>query len=265
VRIAVLMKYVLDPDVLARDFTVDPVTGTPSSTFPSYQFDPYDRIALEVALNARVTCPAGTKVTSVCVGPDAAEDRLRETLAVKCDEGILIETRSPAISDFDRACEAAKWLADQGDVSIVLCGRLTADSDTGEVGPVVAERLGWPMISNVVAVEMRDGQLVCKRESGEGYEWVKVALPIVMTATNAPNIAIRKAKLQDVMRAQRASVTRLQASQTEGSGRKLNTVRAYIPDVTRTCRWIEGDTAEDKARELSTVLRAHLGAARAPS
>lgn len=264
-RIAVLMKYVLDPDILARDFTVDPATGTPSSTFPGYQFDPYDRIALEVALNARPACPAETKVVSFCVGPDAAEDRLRETLAIKCDEAVLVETQKIMISDYDRACEAAKWLADQGDVSLVLCGRLTADSDTGEVGPVIAECLGWPMISNVVAMETRAGQLVCKRESGEGYEWVKVTLPVVMTATNAPNIAIRKAKLQDVMRAQRAPITRSRAGEMAGSGRKLNTARAYIPDLTRTCRWIEGDSAEDKARELSAVLRSHLGAVRAQS
>ena len=90
-RVATLMKYVLDPEILSRDFALDFATGLPTTTFPSFQFDRYDRIALEIALNFR-NSTGGAEVVSVCTGPDAAQDRLRETLAVKADNALLIET-----------------------------------------------------------------------------------------------------------------------------------------------------------------------------
>ena len=66
-RVATFMKYVLDPEILSRDFALDPATGLPTTTFPSFQFDQYDRIALEIALNFR-EAKSGAKVISVCTG-----------------------------------------------------------------------------------------------------------------------------------------------------------------------------------------------------
>ena len=107
-RVAVFMKYVLDPEILSRDFAVNPMTGLPITTFPSFQFDQYDRIALEIALKFRDVTP-DAKVLSVCTGPDAAQDGLRGTLALKVEEAILLETAQPP-NDYDRAAAFAEWV-----------------------------------------------------------------------------------------------------------------------------------------------------------
>ena len=208
-RVATLMKYVLDPEILSRDFALDFATGLPTTTFPSFQFDRYDRIALEIALNFR-NSTGGAEVVSVCTGPDAAQDRLRETLAVKADNALLIETLLP-FNDHERAAVFAAWAQSQ-DFSIVLCGRMTSDTDSSEAGPLLAEMLGWPLLSNVVKIEQQDGRIACQREVGEGYEWIFIVGPFVATATNAPVNTPRKAKLQDLMRAQRMPIGRVLAA-----------------------------------------------------
>ena len=251
-RVATLMKYVLDPEILSRDFSLDFATGLPTTTFPSFQFDQYDRIALEIALNFRNSI-GEAEVVSVCTGPDAAQDRLRETLAVKADKAVLIETLLP-FNDHERAAVFAAWAQSQ-DFSIVLCGRMTSDTDSSEAGPLLAEMLGWPLLSNVVKIEQRGGRIACQREVGEGYEWIFIEGPFVATATNAPVNTPRKAKLQDVMRAQRTPIGRVLAADfTPKSCRGLKTLRAHIPSVTRVCHRIEGADATEKALELSRCL-----------
>jgi electron transfer flavoprotein beta subunit len=253
-RVAVFMKYVLDPEILSRDFSLSPATGLPMTTFPSFQFDQYDRIALEIALKFR-DAKNDVKVLSVCAGPDAAQDRLRDTLALKVDEAVLIETaQSP--NDYDRAAAFADWMGTK-DARVILCGRMTSDTDSSEAGPLVAEMLGRPLFTNVVRIEEREGRVACKRETAEGYEWTYVEEPFVATATNAPDNALRKSKLQDVMRAQRLPLTRVSAEVTPRSekGRGLKTVQAYIPNVTSVCEFIDGDNAQDKAAELGRRLR----------
>jgi len=237
-RIAVLLKYVLDPEILARDFSVDAATGLPSATFPSFQFDPYDRIALEIALRASGRADA-SRVVAVCVGPDAAQDRLRDALALKADEAVLIEAARPS-RDFD----------------MVICGRMTSDTDSSEAGPLVAEMLGCPLVPNIVGIEQRDGKIACKREIEDGYEWILMERPFVATATNSSDISVSKARLQDVMRAQRKPIERMAAEPylIGKRGRGLKTLGAQIPNVTRLCHVIEGEDGAAKALELARQL-----------
>jgi electron transfer flavoprotein beta subunit len=252
-RIATFLKYVLDPEILARDFAVDSASGLPTTTFPSFQFDPYDRIALEIALRFRVA-RTDDRVIAVCVGPNAAEDRLRDALALKADKAVLIESARP-LSDYDRAAAFAEWAKTQA-LDIVLCGRLTSDTDTSEAGPLVAEMLYRPLVSNVVWIEERDGRVACKREVEDGYEWILIDGPFAATVTNASNNSPSKARLQDVMRAHRKPIDRVSAELylTGNPGRGLKTLGAKIPNLTRVCHVIEGPDAVAKAMELARRL-----------
>jgi electron transfer flavoprotein beta subunit len=252
-RIAVLLKYVLDPEILARDFSVDAATGLPSATFPSFQFDPYDRIALEIALRAGGRTDA-SRVAAICVGPDAAQDRLRDALALKADEAVLIEAAQP-LSDYDRTVAFTEW-AKTKDFDVVMCGRMTSDTDSSEAGPLVAEMLGYPLVPNIVGIEMRDGKVACKREIEDGYEWILMEPPFVATATNSSDVSVSKARLQDVMRAQKKPIERMAAKRylIGKRGRGLKTLGAQIPNVTRLCHVIEGEDGAAKALELARQL-----------
>jgi len=252
-QIAALLKYVLDPEILSREFALDPVTGAPSTTFPSFKFDQYDRIALEIALKARDSAN-DAQVTTVCIGPDAAQDRLRETLALKANDAVLIET-TQHLTDHERAAVFADWAKGQ-EFSIILCGRMSSDTDSAEVGPLLAEWLDWPLVANVVAIERRDQGIACKREVNEGYEWIFMSSAFVATATNAPDNNPRKPRLQDVMRAQKLRIGRMAASDHLGAdyGRGVRTIRAHIPSAVRVCHRIEGAAPAEKAVALSRRL-----------
>jgi electron transfer flavoprotein alpha/beta subunit len=253
-KIAAFLKYVLDPDILARDFSLDPKTALPTTTFPNYQFDAYDRIALEIALRSRDVLP-DVKVSALCVGPEAAVDRLRETMALKADDATLLET-SRLVTDHERARIFARWV-EANDISAVVCGRMTSDTDSSAVGPIVAEVLGWRFFPGVVRIERREGRLVLKHEVADGYEWIAVDEPFVAAATSSTDNVPRKAKLQDVMRAQKATVVRIPASEYEDSSAgddKLARVSAEIPTVVRVCDFIEADTASERAVALARRL-----------
>ena len=89
------------------------------------------------------------------LGPPAAEDAVREAVAAGASEGVLICDEVFAGSDTlatARTLVAALRLEEPFD--LVLTGLNSVDADTGQVGPEVAELLGWPFASGVRSLEM---------------------------------------------------------------------------------------------------------------
>lgn len=250
-RIAAFMKYVLDPDAIARHFHIDSATGAVSTPFPRYRFDQYDQIALEIALDLRERHPADIHVTAACAAPKAAEDRLREALAIKASEAVLIDTEGKAFDDWQRARLLANWAKSEGNISIVMCGRMASDTDTSEFGPALAEMLGWPLFTKVTRIERRDDRIVCKRETDDGYEWRFVDAPFVASCTSAPDHTSRKARLPEVMRAQKMTIGAFDASDfKDGAEPNVTTIRSFVPVLERTCQKISGDDPKEAVEEL---------------
>ena len=72
------------------------------------------------------------------------------------DFRILLSSKSFAGSD----TLATSYILSQaikkiGGVVLVLFGKQTIDSDTGQVGPITAEFLGLPQITNVIDIEAK--------------------------------------------------------------------------------------------------------------
>lgn len=106
--------------------------------------NPLDSVALEAALSLREK--EGGRITVLSMGPSQSEEALREALAAGADEAILLT--DPAFAGADtlatshvlaRAISRLKPFPD-----LVLCGKQTIDSDTGHVGPQIAEELNLP-------------------------------------------------------------------------------------------------------------------------
>ena len=108
-------------------------------------FNPEDLNALEQALAIRDA--HGGTVTVVTMGLPAACEVLRESLYRGADRVILLTDRRAAASDTLATSYILSCAIKKLEPDIVLCGRQAIDGDTAQVGPQLAQKLGFPIIT----------------------------------------------------------------------------------------------------------------------
>lgn len=259
-HVVVLIKQVLDPELPARAFRVNREQKVPEVARAPRVMSIFDGNALEVALKLR-EARGDVKVTAMSVGDKATEDVLRKALAVTADQAVLLD--DPAFANLD-APGTAKVLAAAilklGDVDLVLAGRQAADWETGQVGPTVAEELGWPAVAFVSRVSAEASGLRLRRELEDGYQIVAAPGPVVATITNDESNVLRFAKVRDVMMATRKPIqtwnlAALGLTAAELESPSVEVVDLAVPEPSRHAEMVEGDTPAEKAHNLARRLR----------
>jgi len=223
--------------------------------------NPFDRPALEMALQLREK--KGGRVTALSMGPDVAGLSLYEAMAMGVDRAVLISDPAFAGSDTlatSTALGAAVMKLRPFD--LILFGTRTSDSDTGQVGPQTAVRIGLPIITGVYHLEYMDAKVVADRRVDEFNEKYEVSLPAAITIHPAA-LQVRDNSLSGIEKAfgggvfERMDLSDLGLSANQvgerGSATRLlsmNKVRRK-----RECEFIAG-TIEEQADELVRRLRA---------
>ncbi len=200
--VVVLAKQVPDTRNVGKDAMR--ADGTVNRAALPAIFNPEDLYALEQALRIKDAYP-GTRVTVLTMGPGRAADVLREGLYRGADAGVLLTDRAFAGADTLATSYALMCALRELKPDLVFSGRQAIDGDTAQVGPQVAEKLGWPQITFVEAVESFDGKVICaRRRVSHGVEVLESPLPVLLTVTSsAPECRPRNAKL--VMQWKRAA------------------------------------------------------------
>ncbi|MFH1059939.1 MAG: electron transfer flavoprotein subunit beta/FixA family protein [Pseudomonadota bacterium] len=177
-RIVVCLKQV----PLVAELPWDPSTGRLKRELAEGMTDPAGKRALEAGL--RLKQAHGGELIAISMGPPEAEEVLREALALGADRGYLV--CDPGLAGADtlatsRSLAAAiRALAPESD--LVLLGNASSDSETGQVGPQLAEELGWPAALDVEAWELTAaGPLRVQRLSDGFLETLDLDLPALLT------------------------------------------------------------------------------------
>ena len=150
-------------------------------------FNPEDLSALEAALEVKDRF--GGTVTVVSMGPPKAADVLRDCLYRGADRAILVTDRRAGGSD----TLATSYILSQavktvGEFDFVFCGRQAIDGDTAQTGPQCAEKLGVPQVAYLTEIiDVKDGFATIRRALGNGWEVVRVKLPILATVVEEAN------------------------------------------------------------------------------
>jgi electron transfer flavoprotein beta subunit len=137
--------------------------------------------ALETALSLREE--AGGTVSVVTMGPPQSEEALREALAAGADSALLLTDKDFAGGDTlaTSTVLGAAIARMKPSPELVLCGMHTIDSDTGHVGPQIAEQLGIPQVCGVNEVRLGNDCLLVER-SGDGFlDMIKLRIPALIT------------------------------------------------------------------------------------
>ncbi|HLE59917.1 MAG TPA: electron transfer flavoprotein subunit beta/FixA family protein [Thermoanaerobaculaceae bacterium] len=149
-------------------------------------FNPEDLNALEAALAIRDR-HAGT-VTVISMGLPKASDVLRESLFRGANRAILITDRRAAGSDTLATSYILSCAIRRLEPDIVLCGRQAIDGDTAQVGPQIAEKLGYTLVTFLEELlDLRGSTLRVRRNLGNGFEVVEARLPVLATVLDTAN------------------------------------------------------------------------------
>ena len=148
-------------------------------------YNPEDLNALEEALKVRDQ--HGGTVTVVTMGLPNACDVLRDSLFRGADKVVLITDRRAAASDTLATSYILSCAINQIGADIVFCGRQAIDGDTAQVGPQLAEKLGFTLITYLEEMTLDGKNVQVRRNVGNGYEVVRGTLPILVTVMESAN------------------------------------------------------------------------------
>ena len=250
-NILVCMKQILDPEVPARDFRIDPVRKEADPGSASLVTNIFCENALETALQFREKAGGGT-ITALSYGPESAEDTLRKALAMKADAAALVVGEGGHPLHVARVLAAA--IRRLGSFDLVLTGRESGDWGAGQTGGLLAEELGIPCVSFADSIEPG---LRIRRQTESGWEIVEATPPLVVTITNDEHNVPRIPKVRDVMMAHRQTLTRFTAGElgVPSSEDYYEVVELSVPEKESRCEFVaDVDELAKRIFEVTAAL-----------
>ena len=201
----------------------------------------------------------GGTCTVISLGPPAAEDVVRWGVAAGADHGILVSDRAFAGSDTLATARAlAAVLRHHGPFDLVLTGKNAVDADTGQVGPELAELLGYPFATAVRRLELDGATLKVGCEHDDAWVEATVSLPAVISTAErlcapirvapAAKAAVPAERIRTVTSAELGNGSWGQ----EGSPTRVGETR--VLEVKRGRRILAGGL-EDQVAEALTILQ----------
>ena len=176
----------------------------------TYEINEPDAYALEEALQLKEK--HGGEVVAISAGPARVSQTIREALAKGADRAIHIDEDSLGTLDSLglAALLAAAIKAEQPD--LVLTGLQSDDLGSGQTGVVMAELLGFPHGTIIMAVEKVDAAIRVKRELEDGwFQHLTMPLPAVLTIQSGIN-KLRYATLMGIKKAKSKPTATLDAA-----------------------------------------------------
>lgn len=257
-NIVVCVKQVPD----TTEIKIDPVKNTLIRTGVPSILNPFDRNALETALQLKDTY--GATITVITMGPPQAKAVLRETLSMGADQAYLVTDRAFGGSDtYATSYILSSAIKHLGPFDLVLGGKQAIDGDTGQTAPSIAEHLGMTRLTYILDLKIDGEKVVARRQVEEGIEIIETKLPVLCTATKESNKP-RYATIRGKMESLKAEIPELTLADMEliidktkiglkGSPTKVKAT--FTPQRTANGVPIEG-TPQQMASELLDCLAA---------
>ncbi|MHA1549768.1 MAG: electron transfer flavoprotein subunit beta/FixA family protein [Alphaproteobacteria bacterium] len=161
--------------------------------------NPFDEIALEEAIRLKESGIA-TEIVAVSVGPAAAQETLRQALALGADRAVLTETdeRVEPLA----VAKILKSIAEREAPRLIIMGKQAIDDDANQTGQMLAALLGWPQGTFASKIALEGDGIAVTREVDSGLQTVSLKLPAVVTTDLRLNEP-RYASLPNMMKAKR--------------------------------------------------------------
>jgi electron transfer flavoprotein beta subunit len=251
-KIAICVKEVPDPAAPRR---LDPDSGRLVRTADT-TVNPYDRHAIEAAVQLREGPAAGAELTVVTMAPAGATRTVDKALAQGGDRSVHLADAALVGSDLMATSYALAELLRRDAYDLVLFGQSASDSECYVLPMAVAERLQRPCVTQVASLELADGRLRVRRQVETGYETLELPLPALLSVADTLNDP-RYATLPAIMGAKRKPHELLSAADVGldpariGQGGSRTAVRAVSAPPARG----EGVRIEDAGDAAERILQ----------
>ena len=259
-KIAVCMKYV--PIIARIQFDYEAKTiireGVPS------EVNPFDLLGLVRAVELKKS--PDDEVVVISMGPPGASEGLTNCVALGADRSVLNTDRALAGSDTLATSRALSLALEREKPDLIICGRNSADGDTGQVGPEIAELMGLPHISSVRKLDLSDDgkSVIAERITDEGIQTLQCDLPVLVCVTEgvAPELYPDREQMERAEGIAAEEVTAADLSSDlsqfglEGSPTWVDEIRLVEPN--RLGVLLEDATPEEAAKQAADALRQRL-------
>ena len=258
-NILVCVKLVPDAEAIKKDAETNEMIldGVPDI------LNPYDGYALEAAARLKDKSPE-TKIVVLTAGPDKAKSVLKGCLGIAADKAYLVESdvcASPdSLATSELLFKAIKKVEEtEGKFDAIFCGKQSTDWETAQVGPQLAELLGYPQLTVGLECEADGDTLKVSQQADGGKSLVSVALPCLITFTQ-PGYDPRFPTIKRKMAANKAQIPVLTDADLSASASPAITVLGTSAPAKRSGSMIiTEESMEDNAAKLVSLLsEAHV-------
>jgi electron transfer flavoprotein beta subunit len=222
----------------------------------SFELNEPDAYALEEALRLKEKHTG--EVVVVSAGPARAAQVIREALARGADRAVHIESDALATADAVTVADAIASAIRDEKFDLVLTGLQSDDQGFGQIGVILAEKLGMPHATIIMEVQASDpsgsgqGRVRVKRElEGGWFQWISLPLPSLLTIQSGIN-QLRYATLKGIMAAKKKEIRKVTPPATAEPTQRILSV--YFPEKGKKTEMISGSPAE-AAKALVKRLR----------
>lgn len=182
-KIAVCVKEVPDTTVEKR---IDPSSLRLARDTGDRTLNQFDLNAIEQALRIKDATGDG-EVVLVSMGPARAVESIRKGLAMGADRAVLVSDDAAAGSDLVATSYVLAKALERESPDLVLFGQQASDGDGAVMWSSVAERLRFPVISQISELEVTTAEAKATRQTEFGYDTITTPLPAVLAVSDAIN------------------------------------------------------------------------------
>ena len=261
-KIAVLIKQV----PVSNNISVDPETHALVRGTSEGMINPADLNAIEEAIKLKEKTEG--EVVVFTMGPPDAEKSLRDAMAMGCDKSCLITDRAFAGGDTIATAKViVKAVEKYGKFDLLLCGALSSDGATGQVGAMVAEYLSLPHVAEVQGIEYNQGEgpriKVAKKYQGAMVK-LQCELPALVTVSfgcNEPRLATLRSKRGAKNKPMEVYTNKELSMRPEDAGLTGSptiVTDSYPPDHSKKAKILVG-TPEEIAKQIMDLIEIEKG------
>jgi electron transfer flavoprotein beta subunit len=250
-KIIVLVKWV--PST-SEELIIDESGRNIKKAGVNFTLNEFDNYALEEGL--RLKEETNGHLTAIAMGPLEYQEALVIALAKGADEAIHLNYEG----EYDAwvASEILARLITTLEYDIIFTGLEATDTNEGQVGVLIAEKLKIPHVAAVTKVEVSDGKTRVIRELGGGVsEELEVPIPALFATLSSKNPP-RYAPLMKILAARRRGLKCLELKDIRINidivKPRVRIVKMLTPERKKTLKIISGKNVEEQVANLFNIL-----------
>lgn len=249
-KILVLLKLVIDPELPSNKLTIDPITKNQTSEGNPVVISSYDENALEVALKLKDN--HGFQVEVLTLTYLEYQQSIKKALAMGADKATILTTNKQFIDTNNTASIIAEFIKKQN-YSLILTGYESADWGHRTFAPTIASILNYKLITYAYKVNYQDNNWIIYKILDNGYTVLKTNKNTIVSITTHQENQPRYPKVKDIMLASKKPI--LVEKIDPSNSNSINVENIEQPQSKIECQIIQGKDSYEKAQKLYEKLK----------